>query len=261
MMSQQQPQGKSVRLLSVVIGTILVFGICVGGWYGIDKFLLEGPRIEREAKACECLRKAGVIAITEPPENHVTAVHFGNPKKITEATYKSLSDLYKVAVINLSGTEINDAQLAYLRGLGELVSLNLTNTRVTDAGLKHLQTIPNLQGLTLNKCVITDAGIDTILGMKRLVILSISDTKVTDQGLRKLVAAQGLVQLFVSGLDITEAGLDEIAKLKNLAVAEIKRVKMDPELIKKRLPQVKVRVDKKKKEEPKDQKVKEPEEK
>ena len=52
-------------------------------------------------------------------------------------------------VVDLSGTEVTDAELKVLAALKDLTTLNLFHTRVTGAGLKELAALKNLTTLHL----------------------------------------------------------------------------------------------------------------
>ena len=71
----------------------------------------------------------------------------------------------KVTLVDLSGSDVTDAELEHLSGLTRLNFLFLHDTQVTDAGLEHLN------------------------GLKNLVILYLNGTQVTPEGVKKLQKA------------------------------------------------------------------------
>ena len=65
----------------------------------------------------------------------------------------------------LSGTDITDKGLIYLRSLSELNTLDLSNTSVTDVGLKHVAT--SVRVLHLHNTKVTPAGVQKLRQLRK----------------------------------------------------------------------------------------------
>ena len=64
--------------------------------------------------------------------------------------------------VDLSGSSVQDAQLASFRKLGALKTLRLTATGISDAGLLLLANVPNLEEVDVAQTRVTDAGIASL---------------------------------------------------------------------------------------------------
>jgi Leucine Rich repeat len=231
--------GGLLGVLTVVVGILLVTGIGVGGWFVIDKLLLEGPRLEREAKAFEFLKSKGILVIAEPPNHEVTTIQFQKPD-VEEAVFQKIPDFFRISSIKFSRTNFNDSHMPLLSGLNKMVTLSLDDTDITDAGLKHLESIKSLQTLTIAGCNVTDEGLDSVLEFPGLKILDISRTKITDAGIKKLASKDLIIHLIMDELKVSEAGLKELAKCKNLRRVSIINCGFDKEKAKAMFPGKKV---------------------
>lgn len=79
---------------------------------------------------------------------------------VSDKDLAALTQLKKVASVNLGKTSITDAGLAALARLTGITSLHLeqTGTGVTDAGLAHLAGLSNLKSLYLWQTKVTPEG-------------------------------------------------------------------------------------------------------
>jgi hypothetical protein len=62
-------------------------------------------------------------------------------------------------VINMSGLNLTDADLAMIAGASDIVTLNLSGTKVTDACLPALAALPDLRYLNVRGTKVTDEGL------------------------------------------------------------------------------------------------------
>jgi hypothetical protein len=120
----------------------------------------------------------------------------------------------EVRVVQLTGTQVTDADLAHLHGLTGLQALTLSSTRVTDIGLAHLHGLTGLQVLNLDGSHVTDAGLAHLNGLMGLEELHLG--YVTDAGLAQLRGLTGLRRLNLIGSQVTDAGLAHLQGLTGL---------------------------------------------
>jgi hypothetical protein len=100
-------------------------------------------------------------------------------------------DSYRNATgLDLSQTQVTDADLEYVRELPQLRWLAVSETMATDAGLAHLSGLTRLQNLNLGETQVTDAGLVHLHRLLQLRVLSVQRTPVTESGVTSL---QGLL--------------------------------------------------------------------
>ncbi len=113
---------------------------------------------------------------------------------------KKLTDLpggdFEVEKIDLTETEITDADLENLAVMPELAALTLHGTDITNEGLNHLTALKNLKDLDLSNTNINDAGLKILSQIQTLEKLHLHTTAVTNKGLEEFAAAVPGCQLF-----------------------------------------------------------------
>ncbi len=105
---------------------------------------------------------------------------------IPKDSLATLKQFTKIAVLDLSGTQITDAELAHLKPLTGLRELQLIHNPLTDAGLVHLNGLTDLETLNLFATNVTDAGLVHLKGLTKLKTLKLNATAVTDDGVSEL---------------------------------------------------------------------------
>ncbi len=60
--------------------------------------------------------------------------------------------------VDLTGTGVEDADLAPLRNISNLKNVDLQGTQISDAGLVHLQSIPTLEYVFVQRTQVTAEG-------------------------------------------------------------------------------------------------------
>jgi len=70
--------------------------------------------------------------------------------------------------------------------ISDWLSVDLSNTQVTDADLEHLKGVTSIHSLELSNTQVSDAGLEHLKGLTDLIILDLRDTQVTDEGIEKL---------------------------------------------------------------------------
>jgi hypothetical protein len=115
-----------------------------------------------------------------------------------------------VVSVNLTATDVGDAQLDVLKGLTRLRRLYLSGTRVTDRGLSRLEGLEHLEDLYLIGDAITDDGLEHIARLKGLRRLDLSGTRVTDRGLEHLQGLKELRTLDLAQTRVTRQGIQAL---------------------------------------------------
>jgi hypothetical protein len=146
---------------------------------------LSSESIKRD-EAVKYYNEKGVI--TDKTDNIIYTLDFtALDKAINDKSLQYIQYLSEVEGIHLSGCQvITDEGLKYLSDLQKLRILNLDGTNITDSGLKYIINLKSLQYLDLSYTKVTDAGILMLAEMKNLRRVSVFKTKVTQKGVNKL---------------------------------------------------------------------------
>ena len=107
-----------------------------------------------------------------------------------------------------------------------VVGVDLSETQVTDADLKGLAALTNLTDLHLGHTKITNAGLKHLAGCKELTKLSTS-LHMTNAGLKELANIKKLSSLKVCTRYVTNDGIKDLAALKNLTSIDFYRAEVD----------------------------------
>ncbi|HUG90891.1 MAG TPA: tetratricopeptide repeat protein [Planctomycetaceae bacterium] len=124
----------------------------------------------------------------------------------------------RVVLVDLSGTQVRDADLAVLRSMSGLRQLDLSSTTISDEGLNHLSGLSELQLLALSGTGVTDAGI-TRLKPLRVRFLLLGFTAVSDASVETLGGMSQLEGLSLRGTRLTADGVRRLRmKLPNCRI-------------------------------------------
>lgn len=126
-----------------------------------------------------------------------------------------------VVKVDLHGTAVTDADLAFLRALPGLTSLDLRLTKVTDRALIYVAPLRDLRFLNLFRTGLTDAGLEKLSGLTELETLLIGGTAITDRGLESLKPLSKLHKVSVFDTRVTDAGLPSLWSLSKLEVLTV----------------------------------------
>lgn len=126
--------------------------------------------------------------------------------EVADADLSQLAQLPNLKRLDLWATKISDAGVASLRSLGSLEELRLESFHVTDFGMDFVATLPNLQVLTLESASITDAGVQKLPKLSKLKKLHLTLPHMTDRGLAGLLILSQIEELTLSRAQITSLG-------------------------------------------------------
>lgn len=123
------------------------------------------------------------------------------------------ADLDGITELNLSGTQITDAELKEVSRLTALQRLDLRQAQVTDTGLKEISRLSALHYLNLSGTPVTDRGLKELSRLTALKALDLSSTQVTGTGFKELMRLTALQSLDMESTQLTNVGLREISRL------------------------------------------------
>lgn len=129
------------------------------------------------------------------------------------------SEIFRIAALlpslrdmELTDSQVLDANLTTLAAWPELTSLSLSNTKVTNACLTTIAQCPKLKYLNLSNTLIDDHGLTLIAGMTGLKHLELTGTQITSAGLAHLTSLKKLSVLGLSNTDVSEAAVEQLVK-------------------------------------------------
>jgi len=189
-------------------------------------------QFDRAIYAREVLHHSEAViirALTGGPTDgleHLTETHYLDVRGSPLQTLEGLADLPQLQHLNLSGTQVTDAELPVLAALTQLQDLDLSSTQVTDAGLPVLAALTQLQDLDLSNTQVTDAGLPVLRALTQLQALYLFNTSVTDAGLSALAVLTQLRDLDLRGTEVTDAGLSALAVLTQLRYLNLRHTEV-----------------------------------
>jgi len=130
---------------------------------------------------------------------------------INDADVARLKSQRTLRELTLAETRITDAGMVHLKSLTALRRLVLDGTAINGSGLKHLQKLPELTELRLGCPALTELFLVELPELQKLQRLSLAKSQVSDAGAKYLAPLTGLKELDLSDTKVTAAG---IAKLR-----------------------------------------------
>ena len=179
-------------------------------------FSVEVTKARKQKEAVEMVVKlGGTVNYDYEDDGHGNFDESAMPRG-PEPLRKLLGDGFfaDVVVVDLSKTEVTDAQLENLNAFPELMNLYICDTKITDSGVKRLAGLKNLQSVALGSPRITDMAIEDVLQWTKLLELGLGDKGITDIGLRRLESHPSLCTLHLEYSRVTAAGIAALRKAK-----------------------------------------------
>jgi hypothetical protein len=103
---------------------------------------------------------------------------------ITGRVLRNLKAAETLAVLNLSDSNVTDADLAEVARLKGLEVLALKNTKITGAGLAHLKGMAKLNVMNLADCAVGDADLEPFMSMPNLRIVYAVGSKISEAAVK-----------------------------------------------------------------------------
>ncbi|HWB08324.1 MAG TPA: hypothetical protein VG826_03835 [Pirellulales bacterium] len=165
-------------------------------------------------------RRADVTAEWEPrgfqvafdDDGRISYLTYERRRHVSDEACRQIARLPALETLHLTGSKIDDRQLALLAPLPSLLRLSLRNCEVTDAGLKELRRLSRLESLDLVNTRVSDAGLAHLAALSNLQSLELAVTEISDDGLKALPKLPRLSHLDVSLTAVSRAGADEFRR-------------------------------------------------
>jgi len=114
---------------------------------------------------------------------------------------------------SVAGNSFGDAELAQLAPLeGNLRWLDLAGTKVSDAGMAYVAAMPNLLRLHLERTAVTDQGMARLATLPELEYLNLYGTGITDRSLTQLQLLPKLKQIYLWQTKVTPSAAKAFAE-------------------------------------------------
>jgi hypothetical protein len=151
-----------------------------------------------------------MLAIGQLKDLEVLQAGFPN---LTDEGLRRMKDMKRLRSLNLRGTKVSDAGMAYVGQMTGLERLD-PNLEIGDAGIAKLNSLTNLKQLDLSDTQVTDAGLAKLIDLRELRGLGLRYTHVTAVGVAQL---RGLKKLEID-LDYTDVSMADVDKLNEIGV-------------------------------------------
>lgn len=126
-------------------------------------------------------------------------------------------------------SQINDAQMAHLKGLTQLHDLGLGHTAIGDVGMRTVGELAGLKELFLAGTRISDAGSIYLARLKNLEALALNDTALGDAALENIQGLASLQRLWLKNTRVSDAGLPWLKGMKSLRRLDVRGTAATPE--------------------------------
>lgn len=143
-------------------------------------------------------------------------ISFGGEKSIDPAVYKHLSRLTGLRILNLSGTDFGDADLANIATLRNLLYLNLATTRVTGEGILGLPILSNVKCLDIAGARGGSSFAEKVAQLPQLKSLVIAGSDIGNEDLKNIAMSKSLKIVSFATDYVTDEGLKYLLPLKTL---------------------------------------------
>lgn len=143
--------------------------------------------------------------------------------RITSAGLVRLTDLPRLATLELRYTAIDNAAIGPLAHLPDLYKLNLQGAKIDDVGAAHLADLTRLKSLSVERTAITDRGLESLCNLARLETLYLGESPIAGTALAHLARLPQLKYLSLRDLDLRDehiAALGVCTQLESLGLDE-----------------------------------------
>lgn len=167
---------------------------------------------------------AGLSRLSELSE--LKRLNLSGDANLSDDALKPIASIRSLETLNVSGTGVGDAGMAYLAEMPALKELDAARTKIADKGLASLARIKSLRRLDLAGTAITSEGFHALGEMRKLDTLILATTAADDRALEALKPLYLLTTLSLSRTAITDAGLAHLKELPSLQSLYLSQTKI-----------------------------------
>jgi serine/threonine protein kinase len=218
-------QGGSRRWRIIALGAFIIIMSFVIGILFSRGGKKDEPTLNSDSNGSTAVLPASTATFTSDPSDPQNVIVEAAIRSVLKKPEGELTqaDLTKVTFLDLSGTQITDADLKEVAKLENLTYLKLSVCKqITGVGLKELAKLEKLTRLELSDTNLTDAGLKELAKLENLTKLYFAPNNITDAGLKEVTKLGNLTTLWLHNTQITGAGLKEVAKLKTLTYLDLR---------------------------------------
>lgn len=159
----------------------------------------------------ECnLSDAHIASLVAMPQN-VTGFSFMS-MPVGKAVLTELKKRPSLSELSFNRVNLSDEDTKELAA-ANLSTLELSFTNISDAELASIAQMRGLRSLSFQKANIGDAQLSQLLTMPALSSLDLRQTRITDAGVSKLGQMKGLQSLRVEGASLSKGGVELLRRL------------------------------------------------
>ncbi len=146
--------------------------------------------------------------------------------RITEASYRELSEIETLEEIRGLPKNATGLQLAILSEASALKSLDLDSADMPVEDLSQLRSFTHLNHLSLEYCNADGTTLEAISALDKLNAVNLSGTAITDADLKHLTNLTSLEKLDLSSTDIDGSGLVALTELPAITFLRLSRTEI-----------------------------------
>jgi hypothetical protein len=146
--------------------------------------------------------------------------------QVGDADLEMLGAFRRLYTLSLNNTQISDVGMTYLSGLTSLKVLSVNGTMITDVGVLHVSNMRNLVTVDFGGTQITDAALAHFGGCTHLNYIDLASTHITGTGFARLSEVP-IYYLNLAGAPVSAPGVDEIARMESLQSLILVNTKVD----------------------------------
>jgi hypothetical protein len=144
--------------------------------------------------------------------------------KVSDADLRLICKLRRTERLYLGMTDVSDEGLVWIRGMSQLNQLGLIRTKVTTKGICALP--QHWKVLALEDTSVGDEALSNLSGCSSL---SLNNTRVTSQGIKELAESKTLGILTITGTAVDDAAVPYLANIKTLRLLDARDTKISGE--------------------------------
>ena len=151
--------------------------------------------------------------------------------QVTDADLAEIGKLPYLTHLALNDTQVSDSGMRHLAELPCLVQLEVCGTSVTDQGVRQIAQIQSLEVLKLDRCPITNEALDDIAQLSSLWMLYLNETAITGEGLLPLQKLSHLRTLSLEKTQVTDQDCDSLSNVPALEMVHVAGTQVSPERV------------------------------
>jgi hypothetical protein len=136
--------------------------------------------------------------------------------RVTGEGLSAMRGMQNLHNLDLSGTPLEDADVAHIATLSNLAQLDVSRTGISDKALVGLSSLSVLAHVTIDSTQATPAGVAGLAACPQLRSVMLVDAN--DESVRRIAQLNGMIGIMLVGDDITAASLPALKQMQGLQI-------------------------------------------